>query len=137
MADVFSALWSSPPCYFKHLSFVASFCLACVLTWVFLFASPMTTAVINALSQRYFLQANDQKDLKDWVEALNQASKITVRMIPSFFWRGSVPLFSTWAVCGGETLSQQQGLSQEPVETQFPLTSSYTFADKPQVELRV
>ncbi|XP_043845364.1 pleckstrin homology domain-containing family A member 2 isoform X2 [Dromiciops gliroides] len=33
--------------------------------------------VINALSQRYFLQANDQKDLKDWVEALNQASKIT------------------------------------------------------------
>ncbi|XP_032324575.1 pleckstrin homology domain-containing family A member 2 isoform X2 [Camelus dromedarius] len=34
--------------------------------------------VINALSQRYFLQANDQKDLKDWVEALNQASKITV-----------------------------------------------------------
>ncbi|XP_060040097.1 pleckstrin homology domain-containing family A member 2-like [Erinaceus europaeus] len=36
--------------------------------------------VINALSQRYFLQANDQKDLKDWVEALNQASKITVSM---------------------------------------------------------
>uniref|UniRef100_A0A8D2C1H2 Pleckstrin homology domain containing A2 n=1 Tax=Sus scrofa TaxID=9823 RepID=A0A8D2C1H2_PIG len=34
--------------------------------------------VINALSQRYFLQANDQKDLKDWVEALNHASKITV-----------------------------------------------------------
>ncbi|XP_058381238.1 pleckstrin homology domain-containing family A member 2 isoform X3 [Diceros bicornis minor] len=33
--------------------------------------------VINALSQRYFLQANDQKDLKDWVEALNHASKIT------------------------------------------------------------
>ncbi|KAI2549734.1 PLEKHA2 isoform 9, partial [Pan troglodytes] len=33
--------------------------------------------VINALSQRYFLQANDQKDMKDWVEALNQASKIT------------------------------------------------------------
>lgn len=41
----------------------------------------MPFAVINALSQRYFLQANDQKDLKDWVEALNQASKITVRMI--------------------------------------------------------
>ncbi|KAL0613974.1 Pleckstrin homology domain-containing family A member 2 [Plecturocebus cupreus] len=35
--------------------------------------------VINALSQRYFLQANDQKDLKDWVEALNQASKITMK----------------------------------------------------------
>uniref|UniRef100_A0A8C5W9C6 PH domain-containing protein n=1 Tax=Leptobrachium leishanense TaxID=445787 RepID=A0A8C5W9C6_9ANUR len=34
--------------------------------------------VINALSQRYFLQANDQKDLQDWVAALNSASKITV-----------------------------------------------------------
>uniref|UniRef100_A0A670YIX0 PH domain-containing protein n=1 Tax=Pseudonaja textilis TaxID=8673 RepID=A0A670YIX0_PSETE len=34
--------------------------------------------VINALSQRYVLQANDQKDLQDWVEALNTASKITV-----------------------------------------------------------
>ncbi|XP_030394372.1 pleckstrin homology domain-containing family A member 2-like isoform X2 [Gopherus evgoodei] len=33
--------------------------------------------VINALSQRYFLQASDQKDLLDWVEALNRASKIT------------------------------------------------------------
>ncbi|XP_029082366.1 pleckstrin homology domain-containing family A member 2 isoform X1 [Monodon monoceros] len=39
--------------------------------------------VINALSQRYFLQANDQKDLKDWVEALNQASKITVTVSAS------------------------------------------------------
>ncbi|XP_061448943.1 pleckstrin homology domain-containing family A member 2 isoform X2 [Rhineura floridana] len=34
--------------------------------------------VINALSQRYVLQANDQNDLQDWVEALNRASKITV-----------------------------------------------------------
>ncbi|XP_037742266.1 pleckstrin homology domain-containing family A member 2 isoform X3 [Chelonia mydas] len=33
--------------------------------------------VINALSQRHFLQASDQKDLQDWVEALNRASKIT------------------------------------------------------------
>ncbi|TKC49318.1 hypothetical protein EI555_018906, partial [Monodon monoceros] len=41
---------------------------------------------INALSQRYFLQANDQKDLKDWVEALNQASKITVPKV------GNLPL---------------------------------------------
>lgn len=41
----------------------------------------ITLTVINALSQRYFLQANDQKDLKDWVEALNQASKITVCML--------------------------------------------------------
>ncbi|XP_028820898.1 pleckstrin homology domain-containing family A member 2-like isoform X1 [Denticeps clupeoides] len=34
--------------------------------------------VINALSRRYFLQANDAVDLKDWVLALNKATKITV-----------------------------------------------------------
>lgn len=41
------------------------------------------SAVINALSQRYVLQANDQKDLQDWVEALNTASKITVGLLSS------------------------------------------------------
>ncbi|XP_006625563.1 pleckstrin homology domain-containing family A member 2 [Lepisosteus oculatus] len=34
--------------------------------------------VINALSRRYFLQANDPDDLRNWVEALNKATKITV-----------------------------------------------------------
>ncbi|XP_051508714.1 pleckstrin homology domain-containing family A member 2-like isoform X2 [Myxocyprinus asiaticus] len=34
--------------------------------------------VINALSRRYFLQANDPVDLKEWVIALNNATKITV-----------------------------------------------------------
>ncbi|CAL8262628.1 unnamed protein product [Boreogadus saida] len=34
--------------------------------------------VINAVSRRYFLQANDAVDMKDWVAALNRASKITV-----------------------------------------------------------
>lgn len=34
--------------------------------------------VINAVSRRYFLQANDTVDMKDWVAALNKASKITV-----------------------------------------------------------
>ncbi|KAG2469381.1 PKHA2 protein, partial [Polypterus senegalus] len=34
--------------------------------------------VINALSRRYFLQANDKKDLQEWVDALNRATKITV-----------------------------------------------------------
>lgn len=34
--------------------------------------------VINAVSRRYFLQANDAVDMRDWVEALNKASKITV-----------------------------------------------------------
>uniref|UniRef100_A0A1A8LKR7 Pleckstrin homology domain containing, family A (Phosphoinositide binding specific) member 2 n=2 Tax=Nothobranchius pienaari TaxID=704102 RepID=A0A1A8LKR7_9TELE len=34
--------------------------------------------VINAVSRRYFLQANDATDMKDWIAALNKASKITV-----------------------------------------------------------
>ncbi|CAL1615991.1 unnamed protein product [Knipowitschia caucasica] len=34
--------------------------------------------VINAVSRRYFLQANDEIDMRDWVAALNKASKITV-----------------------------------------------------------
>lgn len=36
------------------------------------------SAVINAVSRRYFLQANDVSDMKNWVDALNRASKITV-----------------------------------------------------------
>lgn len=36
------------------------------------------SAVINAVSRRYFLQANDVTDMKNWVDALNKASKITV-----------------------------------------------------------
>ncbi|MGH0179716.1 UNVERIFIED_CONTAM: hypothetical protein FKN15_006231 [Acipenser sinensis] len=34
--------------------------------------------VINALSRRYLLQANDKNDLREWVDALNKATKITV-----------------------------------------------------------
>uniref|UniRef100_A0A8C4HG11 PH domain-containing protein n=1 Tax=Dicentrarchus labrax TaxID=13489 RepID=A0A8C4HG11_DICLA len=34
--------------------------------------------VINAVSRRYFLQANDVTDMRGWVAALNKASKITV-----------------------------------------------------------
>ncbi|KAJ0067454.1 hypothetical protein NL108_007921, partial [Boleophthalmus pectinirostris] len=34
--------------------------------------------VINAVSRRYFLQANDETDMREWVAALNKASKITV-----------------------------------------------------------
>ncbi|XP_030644925.1 pleckstrin homology domain-containing family A member 2 [Chanos chanos] len=34
--------------------------------------------VIHALSRRYFLQANDAVDMKEWVIALNKATKITV-----------------------------------------------------------
>lgn len=36
------------------------------------------SVVINAVSRRYFLQANDVTDMRDWVAALNRASKITV-----------------------------------------------------------
>ncbi|XP_036788039.1 pleckstrin homology domain-containing family A member 2 isoform X2 [Manis pentadactyla] len=60
--------------------------------------------VINALSQRYFLQANDQKDLKDWVEALNQASKITVPKV------GGLPL--TTEVL--KSLAVPQALEKKP-----------------------
>ncbi|KAM9474998.1 pleckstrin homology domain-containing family A member 2 [Clarias gariepinus] len=38
--------------------------------------------VVNALSRRYFLQANDAVDLKEWVIALNNATKITVPKNP-------------------------------------------------------
>uniref|UniRef100_A0A3B5MNH5 PH domain-containing protein n=1 Tax=Xiphophorus couchianus TaxID=32473 RepID=A0A3B5MNH5_9TELE len=34
--------------------------------------------VINAVSRRYYLQANDAVDMRNWVDALNKASKITV-----------------------------------------------------------
>ncbi|XP_034754916.1 pleckstrin homology domain-containing family A member 1-like isoform X3 [Etheostoma cragini] len=34
--------------------------------------------VINAGMRKFFLQANDQQDLVDWVESLNKATKITV-----------------------------------------------------------
>lgn len=34
--------------------------------------------VINAGMRKFFLQANDQQDLVDWVTALNKATKITV-----------------------------------------------------------
>uniref|UniRef100_A0A3B5LZQ2 PH domain-containing protein n=1 Tax=Xiphophorus couchianus TaxID=32473 RepID=A0A3B5LZQ2_9TELE len=35
--------------------------------------------VINAGMRKFFLQANDQQDLVDWVIALNKATKITVK----------------------------------------------------------
>lgn len=41
--------------------------------------------MINALSRRYFLQANDAVDLKEWVIALNKATKITVRQTHCVF----------------------------------------------------
>ncbi|XP_017269117.1 pleckstrin homology domain-containing family A member 2 [Kryptolebias marmoratus] len=40
--------------------------------------------VINAVSRRYFLQANDATDMKEWIAALNKASKITVPKSSTF-----------------------------------------------------
>lgn len=34
--------------------------------------------VMNAGMRKYFLQANDQQDLVEWVNVLNKATKITV-----------------------------------------------------------
>lgn len=46
----------------------------------FLFPPPSChPLVINAGMRKFFLQANDQQDLVDWVSALNKATKITVR----------------------------------------------------------
>lgn len=84
---------------------------------------PVTFAVINALSQRYFLQANDQKDLKDWVEALNHASKITVSMIPFPFWRGSVSLPSMWPVW----VRKNSDGSRDFLRSLFPIQFPYLF----------
>ncbi|XP_043911985.1 pleckstrin homology domain-containing family A member 1 isoform X4 [Protopterus annectens] len=38
--------------------------------------------VVNAAMRKYFLQANDQQDLVDWVNELNKAIKITVPKTP-------------------------------------------------------
>ena len=39
---------------------------------------PSLTVVINVAMRKFFLQANDQQDLVEWVNALNSATKITV-----------------------------------------------------------
>uniref|UniRef100_A0A3Q1HXM0 PH domain-containing protein n=1 Tax=Anabas testudineus TaxID=64144 RepID=A0A3Q1HXM0_ANATE len=38
----------------------------------------ISKVIINAGMRKFFLQANDQQDLVDWVNALNKATKITV-----------------------------------------------------------
>ncbi|XP_038602796.1 pleckstrin homology domain-containing family A member 2 [Tachyglossus aculeatus] len=68
--------------------------------------------VINARSQRFFLQANDKDDLKDWVEALNQASKITVPK------GGSLPLATELAKSQAAPLSQDKK-PQVPYKTEI------------------
>lgn len=40
---------------------------------------------MNAGMRKYFLQANDQQDLVEWVNVLNKAIKITVSMYLKIF----------------------------------------------------
>lgn len=56
-----------------------------VLNTVLLLFPPLSfhLLVINAGMRKFFLQANDQQDLVDWVSALNKATKITVRPTPA------------------------------------------------------
>lgn len=39
---------------------------------------PILVAVINAGMRKFYLQANDQQDLVEWISVLNKATKITV-----------------------------------------------------------
>ncbi|XP_043940267.1 pleckstrin homology domain-containing family A member 2 [Protopterus annectens] len=61
--------------------------------------------VINALSRRYFLQASDAKDLQDWVDALNRATKITVPK------GGSLPTTKEIKKSTAETQTKQQQIA--------------------------
>uniref|UniRef100_A0A4W4H090 PH domain-containing protein n=1 Tax=Electrophorus electricus TaxID=8005 RepID=A0A4W4H090_ELEEL len=65
--------------------------------------------VINALSRRYFLQANDAVDLKDWVIALNNATKITVPKIPAV----------TQSTDAATVISQTQATSRQAYKTEI------------------
>lgn len=60
---------------------IVSVAVVMVLNTVLLLFPPLSfhLLVINAGMRKFFLQANDQQDLVDWVSALNKATKITVR----------------------------------------------------------
>ncbi|XP_029915627.1 pleckstrin homology domain-containing family A member 2 isoform X2 [Myripristis murdjan] len=66
--------------------------------------------VINAVSRRYFLQANDVADMRDWVAALNNASKITVPK------SGPVPLKSDSTAVISDSLG---GKKQQAYKTEI------------------
>ncbi|XP_066500281.1 pleckstrin homology domain-containing family A member 2 [Hoplias malabaricus] len=65
--------------------------------------------VINALSRRYFLQANDAMDLKEWVIALNKATKITVPKISPV----------TQSIDTATVTSQTQSTSRQAYKTEI------------------
>lgn len=61
------------------VNFILSMWLNVIMWLLWKFMESMSiSAVINAVSRRYFLQANDATDMSEWVAALNKASKITV-----------------------------------------------------------
>ncbi|XP_068166780.1 pleckstrin homology domain-containing family A member 2 [Antennarius striatus] len=66
--------------------------------------------VINAVSRRYFLQANDATDMTEWVAALNKASKITVPK------SGPAPLRSDVNTVINDT---QRGKKQQAYKTEI------------------
>ncbi|XP_055518110.1 pleckstrin homology domain-containing family A member 2-like isoform X1 [Leucoraja erinacea] len=68
--------------------------------------------VINAGLRRYFLLANDKKDLLDWVEALNKSCKITVPKGKSSDPQPSAEITSTPA-------EAQTGRKQIPYKTEI------------------
>ncbi|KAG9270010.1 pleckstrin homology domain-containing family A member 2 [Astyanax mexicanus] len=65
--------------------------------------------VVNALSRRYFLQANDAADLKEWVSALNNATKITVPKVSAV----------TPSTDAATVTSQTQGTSRQAYKTEI------------------
>lgn len=65
--------------------------------------------VVNALSQRYFLQANDAADLKEWVSALNNATKITVPKVSAV----------TQSTDAATVTSQTQSTSRQAYKTEI------------------
>lgn len=60
------------------------------------------SSVINAGMRKFYLQANDQQDLVEWISVLNNATKITVRYTTHMHTLahrdGSIgdPVFSRW-----------------------------------------
>ncbi|KAG5840526.1 pleckstrin homology domain-containing family A member 2 [Anguilla anguilla] len=65
--------------------------------------------VINALSRRYFLQANDPVDLKEWVIALNNATKITVPKVSNIQQNSEIT----------KVTSEPQGKKQQAYKTEI------------------
>uniref|UniRef100_A0A3B4B3Y4 PH domain-containing protein n=1 Tax=Periophthalmus magnuspinnatus TaxID=409849 RepID=A0A3B4B3Y4_9GOBI len=69
--------------------------------------------VINAVSRRYFLQANDETDMRDWVAALNKASKITVPK------PGSAPTRPDGTAIITDPLPKHTGRKQQAYKTEI------------------